>query len=80
VIVAPCGYDLPRALAAIAALPPAANAAWRSLPAVRNGRAFAMDGNAYVNRPGPRLVDTAEIFAAAIRGDEHRQGDALVRL
>jgi len=80
VIVAPCGYDLPKARAAIAALPPAAEAAWRLLPAVRNGRAFAMDGNAYVNRPGPRLVDTAEIFAAAIRGDEHRQGDALVRL
>jgi len=80
VIVAPCGYDLPKARAAIAALPPAAEAAWRLLPAVRNGRAFAMDGNAYVNRPGPRLVDTAEIFAAAIRGDEPRQADALVRL
>jgi hypothetical protein len=39
-----------------------------------------MDGNAYVNRPGPRLVDTAEIFATAIRGDEPRQPDALVRL
>jgi iron complex transport system substrate-binding protein len=80
VIVAPCGYDLPKARAAIAALPPAADAAWRSLSAVRDGRAFAMDGNAYVNRPGPRLVDTAEIFATAIRGDEPRQPDALVRL
>ena len=80
VIVAPCGYDLPKARAAIAALPPAAEAAWRLLPAVRNGRAFAMDGNAYVNRPGPRLVDTAEIFAAAIRGGDSRQADALVRL
>jgi hypothetical protein len=28
-----------------------------------------MDGNAYVNRPGPRLLDTAEIFAAAIAGE-----------
>ena len=27
---------------------------------------FLVDGNAYVNRPGPRLVDTAEIFAACI--------------
>jgi len=33
------------------------------------GRAYTMDGNAYVNRPGPRLVDTAEMFAAAISGD-----------
>jgi len=28
-----------------------------------------MDGNAFVNRPGPRLVDTAEMFAAAIAGE-----------
>lgn len=26
----------------------------------------AVDGNAYVNRPGPRLVDTVEIFAAVL--------------
>jgi iron complex transport system substrate-binding protein len=80
VIVAPCGYDLTKARAAVRALPSAARAAWRSLRAVAGGRAFAMDGNAYVNRPGPRLVDTAEIFAAAIGGDEYRQGDALVQL
>ena len=42
--------------------------AFASLRAVREGRAYAMDGNAFVNRPGPRLVDTAELFAAAIAG------------
>jgi hypothetical protein len=36
-----------------------------------------MDGNAYVNRPGPRLVDTAELFAAAIAGNVVQNGDAL---
>jgi hypothetical protein len=36
-----------------------------------------MDGNAFVNRPGPRLVDTAEWFAAAIAGDIARYRDAL---
>ena len=69
VIVAPCGYDLATARTAIGALPPAADAAFRSLRAVRDGRAYAMDGNAFVNRPGPRLVDTAELFAAAIRDE-----------
>jgi iron complex transport system substrate-binding protein len=39
------------------------------LRAVGAERAYAMDGNAYVNRPGPRLIDTAEIFAAALAGD-----------
>ncbi|GAC1402304.1 MAG: cobalamin-binding protein [Candidatus Velthaea sp.] len=66
VIVAPCGYDLEHARGAITDL--AANPQWRTLRAVRDGRAYAMDGNAYVNRPGPRLIDTAEIFATAIAG------------
>jgi iron complex transport system substrate-binding protein len=69
VIVAPCGFDLARAQHEIAALPPAAAHAFASLRAVREGRAYAMDGNAFVNRPGPRLVDTAELFATAIVGD-----------
>jgi len=47
---------------------------------VRAGRAYAMDGNAFVNRPGPRLVDTAEMFAAAIAGDVPFHGDAIVRI
>jgi hypothetical protein len=28
-----------------------------------------MDGNAYVNRPGPRLVEAAETIAAFLRGE-----------
>ncbi|HZX68718.1 MAG TPA: hypothetical protein VFE70_07525, partial [Candidatus Elarobacter sp.] len=51
--------------------------AFSALRAVRGGRAYTMDGNAFVNRPGPRLVDTAELFAAAIRGDLTPFGDAL---
>jgi len=39
------------------------------LRAVRERRAYAIDGNAFVNRPGPRLVDTAELFATAIHGE-----------
>ena len=66
IIVAPCGYDLAPARGAIDEL--AVNATWRALRAVRSGHAYAMDGNAYVNRPGPRLIDTAEIFASAIAG------------
>ncbi len=66
VIVAPCGYDLAAARQAVRELD--VNPIWRTLRAVRTNRAFAMDGNAYVNRPGPRLLDTAEIFAAAIGG------------
>ncbi len=64
VLVAPCGYDLAAALAAAEELDKLA--LWRELRAVREGRAWALDGNAYVNRPGPRLVDSAELFASAL--------------
>jgi len=79
VLVAPCGFDLARTLEALSALPPDGARAFSSLPAVRAGHAYALDGNAYVNRPGPRLVDTAELFAAALSGS-NGDGVALQRL
>jgi iron complex transport system substrate-binding protein len=39
---------------------------WPSLACVRAGRVHIVDGNAYFSRPGPRLVDSLEILAAAI--------------
>lgn len=66
VLVAPCGYDLDRALAdrdALAALP-----GWSDLPAAAAGRVAFADGSAYFNRPGPRLVDSAAIVAAVAHG------------
>ena len=71
ILVAPCGYDLPTATAAVRELD--AYPAWSALRAVREKRVFAIDGNAYVSRPGPRLVESAEILARALHG-------ALVRL
>jgi iron complex transport system substrate-binding protein len=69
ILVAPCGYDLEKALAAVAELD--ANATWRGLRAVREGHVATIDGNAYVNRPGPRLIDTAELFASAMFGEAY---------
>jgi len=59
IIVAPCGFDLAKTHRAIAEL--GAVETWRSLEAQRAGRVLALDGNAYLSRPGPRLVDAAEI-------------------
>ena len=61
VIVAPCGFDLAKTQRAIKELE--ANDVWRSLRARRLGSVLAMDGNAYISRPGPRLIDAAEIVA-----------------
>jgi iron complex transport system substrate-binding protein len=63
VLVAPCGFGLAAAQDALA------SSAMPELRAVREGRCYVIDGNALVNRPGPRLVDTAEVFAAAIAGE-----------
>jgi iron complex transport system substrate-binding protein len=61
VILVPCGFDLAHALRAAAEL--AHNPVWSALRAVTSGHAYVMDGNAYVNRPGPRLIDSADRFA-----------------
>lgn len=67
IVVGPCGFDLEKTHAAIAELQ--TNAVWNGLRAVREGRVHPIDGSAYLNRPGPRLVDTAEIIATAIALD-----------
>src|SRR5262245_16861387 len=61
IIVAPCGYDLDRCLQELPLLE--AKPGWTALSAVRAGRVYFADGNAYFNRPGPRLADSAEILA-----------------
>ena len=63
-IVAPCGYSKEQSrdeYLSLKFLPE-----WDSIPAVRNGRVYAMDANSYVSRPGPRLVTGMEAMAKAI--------------
>lgn len=60
IVVAPCGFNLAATRRAVAVLE--SNPIWTTLRAYREGRVHVMDGNAYLNRPGPRLVDTAEIM------------------
>lgn len=67
VLIKPCGFDLPRALSELDALAPHLDGCdW---PALRERRVFAADGNAFFNRPGPRLVESLEILAACLHPD-----------
>jgi iron complex transport system substrate-binding protein len=59
-IIAPCGFDLGKTHHAITELDSIEQ--WRALEARRSGRILALDGNAYLSRPGPRLVDATEII------------------
>ena len=61
IAVMPCGFDIPRTAAEMPPL--AAQPGWSELSAVRSGRVFLTDGNQYFNRPGPRVVESAEILA-----------------
>lgn len=63
-IAAPCGFDLEQTRANRADLTD--RPGWQELTAVQEGRAYAMDGHDYMNRPGPRLVDTLEHLAALV--------------
>jgi len=84
-LVAPCGFGLARSqqeAQRLVALP-----GFTDLTAVRSGRTFVIDGNAYLNRSGPRIVDSLEILAYLIRPDlfeppsgELAEGRAWARL
>jgi iron complex transport system substrate-binding protein len=61
IVIAPCGFDIPRTQSEMRWL--TNRAEWQSLRAVREGRVYLADGNQYFNRPGPRLVETLQILA-----------------
>jgi iron complex transport system substrate-binding protein len=63
-VVAPCGFGLDQTLDHLHTVTD--REGWADLTAVREGRAYAMDGHHFVNRPGPRLVETLEYFAGVI--------------
>jgi iron complex transport system substrate-binding protein len=63
-IITPCGFNLEKAVEESGKLSTFPD--WSSLPAVRNGRVFAVDANSYFARPGPRVVDGTELLAHLI--------------
>lgn len=86
VALIPCGYYKEDTLAALssARLP----AGWHELPAVRAGEVWALDATSYFSRPGPRVVDGAEIlarilhpeiFGAPVEADAVRVNPELMR-
>jgi iron complex transport system substrate-binding protein len=60
-VLMPCGFDAARAVEEAGALPNLPG--WSDLPAVRDGRVWAVDANSFFSRPAPRLVEGVEILA-----------------
>ncbi len=80
-VVMPCGYGLDRAMEQVPRL--FQQPGWSDLPAVRNGRVYAVDANAFFARPGPRVVDGIELLAHLIhpeRFDWAGPADAFARI
>jgi len=64
VVVMPCGFDLKRTLREAHDLK--SYPGWYDMTAFKARRIYAVDGNAYFNRSGPRIVDSLEILAALV--------------
>jgi iron complex transport system substrate-binding protein len=63
-IVSPCGFSVEKSFDQAKQL--LQHPGWSDIPAVRHGRVFAVDANAYFARPGPRVIDGAELLAHLI--------------
>lgn len=66
-VLMPCGFGARRAAEEAEALPDLPG--WADVPAVQNGRVWAVDANAFFSRPAPRLVDGVEILARILHPD-----------
>ena len=63
-IITPCGFNLEKVMEESRQL--VDYPGWSELPAVREGRVYAVDANSYFARPGPRVVEGTELLAHLI--------------
>ena len=63
-LIAPCGYDAEKTREEYLSMN--FPESWQSIPAVRDGRVYAMNANDYVSRPAGRLVTGIEAMAKAL--------------
>ena len=83
VLIKPCGFPLERTLEELSLL--RTSLPWESWAAAREGRVYVADGNAYFNRPGPRIVESLEILAACLHPSafedlRRKHTDSVIRL
>jgi iron complex transport system substrate-binding protein len=71
IVLLPCGFDAERAAREAACLGQLDG--WLQLPALRKGRVYAVNANAYFSRPGPRLVDGLEMLARLLHPERWPQ-------
>jgi iron complex transport system substrate-binding protein len=72
ILLLPCGFKIAQTIRDLNLL--TENPAWLNLRAVKEGRVYAIDGHHFFNRPGPRLVESAEIVAEILHPDRFSFG------
>ena len=72
ILLLPCGFKIAQTIRDLNLL--TENPAWANLRAVKEGRVYAIDGHHFFNRPGPRLVESAEIVAEILHSDRYSFG------
>jgi iron complex transport system substrate-binding protein len=68
IVLMPCGFKISQTQVELPTF--TANPQWQALAAVQNSSVFIVDGNAYLNRSGPRIVDSTEILAEILHPEE----------
>ena len=79
-VLAPCGFGIDQTVENLADV--TKREGWSDLTAVEHESVYVVDGNHYVNRPGPRLVDTLEFLAWILHPEQFDTppSDAVVPL
>lgn len=72
IVLMPCGWNIARTRAESGVL--TSDPRWQQLLAVRTGKVFVTDGHQFFNRPGPRLLESAEILAEMLHAGAMKFG------
>jgi iron complex transport system substrate-binding protein len=72
IVLVPCGFKIAQTIRDLNLL--TENPAWANLRAARQRQVYLIDGHHFFNRPGPRLVESAEIVAEILRPDRFSFG------
>jgi iron complex transport system substrate-binding protein len=72
IVFMPCGFDLQRTRQEAQLL--VNRPQWQQLHATQTGRVYITDGNAFFNRPGPRLADSLEVLAEILHPEIFQYG------
>jgi iron complex transport system substrate-binding protein len=72
ILLIPCGFRISQTIADLDLL--TRNPAWPQLRAVEHEQVYLIDGHHFFNRPGPRLIESAEIVAEILHPDRFAFG------